>query len=482
MPQHSPVHHWRDLRQSQLSDFAVTPVRLSDHCRPRKIACLCRLVQTALICAIMFPWTASGQIAPLHCADLSSLDEVEAGLAVFRDANGPGDALAILKAQGLETIRLRLFHAPDELRDSLDDVKSLARRAHDLGYRILLNLHYSDTWADPAHQTKPAAWEGLPIEALRDSVYAHTAGALAALDAQGTPPDIVQIGNEISTGMLWDTGRVGGAFDIPAQWEAFSSLLAAGIAAVRETGSSRIMIHNDRGGDPSGAQWFFDRLTPFALDYDFIGLSYYPFWHGPLDNLRQTVRLLNARYQKPVLIIETAYPWTLLWNDNQHNQVGLPSHVLPGFPATPEGQADFLAALWSIAPAGVCYWSGELISAPLRSSSWENLALFDFDGRVLPAARALGSGPTSVHTDEEWDRERLEVYPNPVPAGHVTLTLRKLGANCVEARVFDVLGRLRHVAEGVCRRHHPLSGLWLTAGAYWISVPGLRSVSFVVIP
>ena len=413
---------------------------------------------------------------------MSSLDEVEAGHAVFRDANNSGDALAILKAQGLDTIRLRLFHSPDELRDSLNDVKILARRANDLGYRIVLNLHYSDTWADPAQQTKPAAWEGLSIDVLRDSVYAHTADVLAALDEQGTPPEIVQIGNEISTGMLWDTGRVGGAFDIPAQWAAFSTLLGAGIEAVRERGGSRIMIHIDRGGDPSGARWFFDRLMPFALDYDLIGLSYYPFWHGPLDNLRQTVRMLEERYQKPVMVIETAYPWTLLWNDNQHNQVGLPGHVLPGFPATPEGQADFLAAIWSIVPEGVCYWSGELISAPQRSSSWENLALFDFDGRVLPAARTLGTSSTSVHKAEAPDHGWLEVYPNPVTADHMMVTLQRSGTDCVDARVVDLLGRVMYTADAVCQRSHSLSGLDLAAGVYWISVPGLRPTPFVVIP
>lgn len=436
---------------------------------------------TGLICSFSLPWIAAAQTAPLRCADMSSLDELESARAVYRDHDGQRDALAILKAQGLETVRLRLFHSPDELHDSLEDVKILARRAYDLGYRIVLDLHFSDTWADPGQQIKPAAWAGLPIATLRDSVYDHTADVLAALIAQGTPPSIVQVGNEITTGILWDTGRVGGDFDVTPQWEAFSSLLSAGIAAVRAESSSQVMLHIDRGGDPAGAQWFFDRLAPFALDFDIIGLSYYPFWHGTMDNFRQTVRLLRERYERPVMLIETAYPWTLLWNDNQHNQVGLPGHTLPGYPATPEGQADFLAAMWTIVPEGICYWSAELVSAQLRPSSWENLALFGFDGRVLPAARVLGSGPTAMRTADVLGLKSLELFPNPVRTGEIALTLYRSDAGCGEARILDSLGRLRHVATATCRESRQLSGLQLTPGVYWVSVPGFRATPFVVI-
>ena len=434
------------------------------------------------LCSALLPMIAAAQTAPLKCADLSSLDELEASGAVFRDQGVPGDALAILHAHGLESIRLRLFHSPNELRDGLDDVLALARRAHDLGYSIVLNLHYSDTWADPEKQTKPAAWSSLPFDALRDSVYEYTASALTALTDQGTPPLVVQVGNEITTGMLWDAGRVGGSFDVPAQWAAFSTLLSAGIAAVRDNSQARVMIHIDRGGDPAGARWFFDRLAPFDLDYDIIGLSYYPWFHGPMNGLRNTVRLIRERYQKPIILIETAYPWTLLWNDNQHNRVGLPEHTVTGYPATPEGQADFISAMWSIIPEGVCYWAGELISAPRRGSSWENIALFDFDSNVLPAARALGSGSTSTYIIEPSEQASMELFPNPIRAGFARLTLSISSIDCGEARIFDALGRLRLTVESNCHVDHQVFDLNLAPGVYWMSIPGLRAKPFVVIP
>ena len=446
----------------------------------RMIGCKDWVYWAALLFAVSLPAKVAAQTAPMRCADLSSLDELESGRAVFRDQGTQGDALEILKSHGLDTVRLRLFHSPDQLRDSLEDVLKLAKRAHDYGYKIVLNLHYSDTWADPGRQTKPAAWSDLPIAALVDSVYAHTARALAALAEQGTPPVLVQVGNEITTGMLWDTGRVGGPFDTPDQWRIFGMLLKSGILAVREHSSAQIMIHIDRGGDPAGARWFFDRLGP--MDFDLIGLSYYPWWHGPLDGLRQTAQMAMERYQKRVILIETAYPWTLLWNDNQHNQVGLPSHTLPGYPATPKGQADFLATMWDVVPDGVCYWAAEWIAAPGFGSSFENVALFDFEGDVLPAARVLGSGPTSADPTVPIDARELEVFPNPFQLSEAAVTVRIPGGDCTEVQVFDALGRLVHMSPRNCAETVQLLGLRPVPGVYWVRIQGYQAAPFIVTP
>ncbi|MEM0963249.1 MAG: glycosyl hydrolase 53 family protein, partial [Bacteroidota bacterium] len=172
--------------------------------------------------------TAGAQ--PMRCADVSALDDVEAAGAVFVD----GDPLLALRDRGLDTVRLRLWHTPEGGRDGLDAMLALAARADALGLDLLLDLHYSDTWADPGHQEPPLAWTGLDAATLADSVRQYTRRVVEAFDRQGTPPAVVQIGNEITGGMLWPTGRVGGAFDTPGQWRQLASLVRAGAEAVRE--------------------------------------------------------------------------------------------------------------------------------------------------------------------------------------------------------------------------------------------------------
>ena len=435
-----------------------------------------------LVCANFSLMMGIVRAQSIKCVDLSSLDELEAGQAIYTDGGEANDALSILRFYGVDTIRLRLFHTPGVLRDGLSDVLRLARRADSIGYKIILDIHYSDTWADPGHQTKPAAWENVPLVSLLDSVYAHTFAAVTALVVQQTPPVIVQIGNEITSGMLWDTGRTGGVYDQSSQWEALSALLNAGIQAVRASSNARVMIHIDRGGDPLGAQWFFDRLTPLAMDFDIIGISYYPWIHGGLVNLDRTVGLLRGRYDKPVILIETAYPWTLGWNDDKHNPVGLPEHVLPGYPATPEGQADYLAIVSGMVPDGVCYWAPEMIAAPGFRSSWENLALFDFDGEVLPGARVLGSGSTPIDPVHSLEVPALEIFPNPVQSTALMVTIRRNRSRCVGLQIFNNLGRLIYIAADSCALEIQLSLPRFVPGVYWVHSAGHRAMPLVIMP
>lgn len=391
----------------------------------------------------------------LRCGDLSFLDELEAAGAVYRDAGTTGDALEILKSRGFNAVRLRVFHTPTELRDGLEDVLALARRARTLELGLVLDFHYSDTWADPGRQIKPNAWTTLSYETLRDSVQAYTQHVLAALKAQGTVPDIVQIGNEITGGFLWNDGRVGGAFDTPLQWKRLGALLQSATAGVQAVvgDSSRIMIHIDRGGSPSVARWFFDHLVAEGVSFDLIGLSYYPWWHGPLEEFHATLNLLKARYRVPVFLAETAYPWTLGWFDDTHNIVGLPEHVLPGFPATPQGQAAFLAAvvesLMRVAAQGACYWAPDYVAAPGYGSPWENLALFDDQGDVLPAAAALGGTRFVQRAKEPVQTGVVEVFPNPA-RDIIRVRFDNPSGDCAQIRVLDLVGRLRRTAPGGC--------------------------------
>jgi len=332
----------------------------------------------------------------LKGADVSFIPQIEDLGGVYR-ANGiPEDPLKIFKDHGINCIRLKIWHSPSENYNNLEKIMYMARRIKDRDLKFLLDFHYSDTWADPGRQTKPAAWVGVPFEALKDSVYEYTKAVMKALCDQGTLPDLVQIGNEITQGMLWNDGRVGGSFDNPQQWSKLGELIKAGVRGVREScdggDSVRIMIHRDRGGDNPGSQWFFGNLLSQGVDFDIIGLSYYPFYsgHGTLDQLRANLNDLASLYGKELIIAETAYPWTLQWFDNNNNIVGEPGQLHSGYPASVDGQKGFLRNLMNIVRSvpnqkgvGLFYWAPEYISVQPIGSPWENLALFDFSGSAL---------------------------------------------------------------------------------------------------
>lgn len=334
----------------------------------------------------VFP--AHGQHTHLICgADLSYLPQIEAADGVFYDQTGaPIDPIVDFAARGGDMVRLRLWHTPDDGINDLATTLKMARRVQEAGMTVMLNIHYSDTWSDPAHQTKPAAWADLSFEALTRAVHDYTVEVVSAFTEQGTPPAIVQVGNEISSGLLWEDGRVRDE----TGWPNLIALLQAASDGVRSAApDAQVMIHLDAGGDPAVTRWFFDHLGD-SVDFDLIGLSFYPWWHGELTDLAAHLNLLAERYGKPMMVVETAYPWTLGWADDTHNLVGLSGQLHAGFPATPAGQVAYLQALIAIIAAtpdglglGLMYWEPAAISPPSDGSALENLALFDFDGRSL---------------------------------------------------------------------------------------------------
>ncbi|MEM9997900.1 MAG: glycosyl hydrolase 53 family protein, partial [Bacteroidota bacterium] len=228
-------------------------------------------------------------------------------------------------------------------------------------------------------------------------------------------------------------------------------------AAVRDAlgDDAVVILHLDRGADLAGATWFFDRLRPLFADFDVIGLSYYPWWHGDLDAFAATLDGLATRYGLPLFVAETGYPWTLGFFDDTNNLVGLPGQLLPGFPASPQGQADFLAAVADRVAAvpgglGVCYWAPDWIAAPEFGSAWENVALFDDAGRLLPGALVLGG--TAVATEsaapQTWDLT-VVAYPNPT-VRTLTIEARDGADRCNHIEVVDRLGRRVAAAESAC--------------------------------
>lgn len=374
----------------------------------RRTACtLVALVLWAAAPAHAARARASG--APAHRviagADLSSLPLVEAAAATFGSADTTGDAITVLKRAGFTSVRLRLWHSPADGAYALAPTLALARRAHDAGLRVLLDLHYSDTWADPGHQSPPAAWAALAPPALADSVRTYTRDVLATFVAQGTPPEWLQLGNEVDGGMLWDTGRLrGGRFTLESR-TAFAALLrAAAEGAHAGSPATKRVIHYANGGDRDGAEEFFAQLEERGVPFEAIAVSYYPWWHGTPQQLERTLRALAARFGRDVMVAETAHPWTTQWFDDTHNAAG----KLPAFahPATPEGQRDFAREVLGIVAripggrgVGVWWWEPAWIALPGAPSPWENCTLFDEHGRLLPAAEALAKVVSSSRSD-----------------------------------------------------------------------------------
>ena len=306
-------------------------------------------------------------------ADLSCLRQAEQGGTVFQDEGQAKPGLQIFKDHGYNWIRLRLFHTPTRLPNNLEYTVALARDAKKLGFKFLLNYHYSDTWADPAKQFIPKAWEGKSHEELIHAVYEYTRDTIMAFRDANAMPDMVQIGNEISNGMLWPDGK------LPDNWDNLADLLHAGIEGVEEGRGDAphplIMIHIDKGGDKERTKWFFDRWHSYGINYDVIGQSYYPWWHGSLLDLRENLIFMANEYKKDIILVEVAYNW----RPAEYRRKPAP------FPETPEGQRQFLDEVHRAVLAtpgnrgkGVFWWE-PAVQGPLRSRGF-----FDDEGNALP--------------------------------------------------------------------------------------------------
>jgi len=239
-------------------------------------------------------------------ADISFLPQLESRGMKFYDDGEKGDALEILKKHGFNYIRLRVFvnpenengYSPNEGFCGLDSTLMMAQRVKAAGLNLLIDFHYSDTWADPQKQFKPKTWEGLEFDALTDSLKNYTKSVLLALKEQGTMPDMVQIGNEINHGIVWPEGHI-------SNLDNLAELLKAGTQAVREIDTSTVvMMHLALGGQNEETVFWFDNMIARGVEFDIIGLSYYPRWHCTLDDLNANMLDIINRYKKDVNVVE----------------------------------------------------------------------------------------------------------------------------------------------------------------------------------
>lgn len=327
-------------------------------------------------------------------ADLSYVNELEDCGAIYRMDGRARDPYEIFAAAGTTVVRLRLWHTPRWTQYStLEDVARSMRRAKASGMSVLLDFHYSDDWADPGDQIIPAAWRDADnMHELAQRVYQYTFDVLQSLRDDGLMPAYVQVGNETNTEILLDKAV---PENTPINWQRNVLLLNAGIRAVRDFSATadfapQVMLHI---AQPEYVEdWFDDAIAAGLLDVDIIGVSFYPRWSvTPLDRIGERIRLFRTKYDKDVVIVETAYPWTLDAKDAAPNLLAAES-LIDGYPASPDGQRrfmiDLMQAVVDAGGLGVVYWEPAWISSACatrwgQGSHWENATLFDYENAEL---------------------------------------------------------------------------------------------------
>jgi len=241
-------------------------------------------------------------------ADISFLPQIEDRGTRFSDKGANKDAVQILKDHGFNYIRLRIFadpaadsgYSPKKGFCDLAHTGQMAKRIKAAGMKFLLDLHYSDYWADPQQQYKPHAWRNQRFTQLKQSVYDYTRMVMQALKDQGTTPDMVQVGNEINHGILWPEGHVNNL-------DSLAQLISAGVSAVKAVApATSILLHIALGGQNEEARFFLDNMIERGVPFDVIGLSYYPRWHGTLEDLQYNLADLSRHYDKDVIVVEYA--------------------------------------------------------------------------------------------------------------------------------------------------------------------------------
>ncbi len=340
--------------------------------------------------------------------DVSMIKELEEHGALYYLNGEREDLFSLLKKCGVNMIRIRIWPDPyDEWGKSyggggndLYTTVEIAQRTVDHGMKFLVDFHYSDFWADPEKQVKPKAWKNLFGRELETAVYLHTVDTLKSLKNNGLTPSMVQVGNEITKGLLWPDGHIDNV-------EGMSSLLKAGIKGVREEClKAKIILHLDFGTDNKLYREWFDSVARYGLDFDVIGMSYYPHWHGSLDLLKENMNDISQKYKKEVLVAETSIGYTLDTLGCRGIVYGSEQEKITGYEASQKGQEKFLYDLiktvrsveeekgvgvfyWEPAwlPIPECKWASESGRVYMKDkmeagNAMANQALFDANGNA----------------------------------------------------------------------------------------------------
>lgn len=345
--------------------------------------------------SLLLPFVAALQLSATAQyyvgGDISMLTKYEQAGVVYKDNSGKTvQPLSFFSEQGLNAMRVRLFVDPSKSGDKavcqdLDYVKALGKRIKDAGMKLMLDFHYSDIWADPGKQWTPDAWKTLSDAELLTKIYEYTKDCLEQMVAAGAKPDFIQTGNEISYGMLWGTEAAVGKNNTnrcftsspAANWTRFTNLLKQAGKACREVCSdAKIIIHSERTPKPSVLTDFLNRMKSASVDYDIIGLSYYPAYHGDLNSLETALRSIEEKnYGKDIMIVETGYSYAWAMGETTFDYTKT-------YPYTEEGQRQYAADLVARLKQhdmvkGLFWWWPEDNGNKNVTNSWWNAALYN---------------------------------------------------------------------------------------------------------
>lgn len=330
--------------------------------------------------------------------DLSSIIEVEEnGGTFYNNAGKEVDVFEILKENGMNSIRIRIWNDPFDEKgisygsghNDLNTAIQIGKRATDCGMRVFIDFHYSDFWADPSSQEAPKAWENLTFLEKEEALYTYTKDSLQTLLEHGVNVTMVQIGNETTSGLAGET-----------EWENIAALLSSGSKAVREiaTENNREILVAIHFTEYKHFDWYANQMELYQVDYDVFAASYYPYWHGSLDGLQDSLQNIINKYRKKVLIAEFAYPYAFTNQDHLANNISLGSSLDFPYTVSKNGQSECISDIYKTATAlgddclGLFYWEPAWISTPnpdYAGSPWENQALFDENGNPLPSLRSF---------------------------------------------------------------------------------------------
>jgi|WetSurMetagenome_2_1015567.scaffolds.fasta_scaffold00005_74 arabinogalactan endo-1,4-beta-galactosidase len=340
-------------------------------------------------------------------ADLSYVNQILDHGGQYKDSGIVENPYLIFRQHGCNVVRLRLFHTPTWTKDiygagatqmynDFEDVKESIQRAKEKGMQVCLDFHYSDSWADPSKQVVPAAWQGLTLQLLHDSIYNYTYSILDKLNTSGLMPEYVQTGNEINPGFVLPSGKRWDDNELNMIYLLNSAIKAVRDAASKGSVNPKIILHI---AQPENADSWFNGLASRGLvDFDIIGISYYYMWSTTgLAGLKSSLLNIKSKYGKEVMVMETAYPWTT-GNADSYNNIITVNKIIPSYPATPEGQFAYMKALTQQiidgGARGIFYWEPAWITSDMKDSwgtgsSWDCNTLFDFNGNVNRGMRYM---------------------------------------------------------------------------------------------
>lgn len=329
--------------------------------------------------------------------DISGLPEMmDLGAVFYDEFENQRNIFELLQENDVNSIRLRIWNEPENVPESggycnLQQTIEMAKKAKKYGMSVFLDFHYSDFWADPGKQFKPKAWENLSFQDLKQAVYDFTREVLIKMKEEGVLPELVQIGNEIRSGMLFPEGEV-------PNFTQLAVLVNSGIQAVRDVALEseseiKIVIHLDQGGRYFYLRdWFDDMIKAGLCDFDIIGVSYYPFWHGTFAEFKDSLVRMVKRYGKPIVVAETAHPWRCI----EEGFVGEQQEKIAGFLATPDAQRTVMDLVMNITASleddmgiGIYYWEPVVLPLEGKGGWCSNMGIFNEKGIALPALRSF---------------------------------------------------------------------------------------------